>query len=110
MKNKVNILGTEWTIDASKPLNGADGTCDKTTKTVRLCKHTFDDDTRGFDNTVQDLDSYKRTVIRHELIHALGFMCGLGECSFLKNEECVDWIAKMYPVMKKIFKELEIEE
>lgn len=104
---KIMIMGEEWKITRDKVLNGVDGTCDWSSKTINLCKHAFDD--FKIDCRLDNVDIYKSKVLRHEALHALGFESGLGCNSFLQNEECVDWIAIMYPKMKKIFEELEIE-
>lgn len=48
-------------------------------------------------------------VLRHELTHAFLAESGLADSSeWATNEEMVDWIARMFPRMEKIFKELKI--
>ena len=105
---KVMIMGEEWDIIRDKVLNNANGTCDSTSRTINLCKHAFDD--FETDNRLDNINIYENKVLRHEIIHAMGHESGLGCESFLNNEQCVDWIAKMYPKMKKIFKELDCLE
>lgn len=105
---KIDILGTEWTIDESKMLNGPCGYCDNTVKTIELCKVGLAQ--TDFDGAVADVGIVKRETLRHELIHAIGFECGLGSQSFLGEEACVDWIARMFPKLKDIFERAECAE
>jgi hypothetical protein len=64
-------------------------------------------DALGTENT----EVYFRHVYRHEVMHA--FFCESGiTYRYSKDEEdfLVDWIARMYPKMKKIFEELGVED
>lgn len=48
-------------------------------------------------------------VLRHELTHAFLAESGLADSSeWATNEEMVDWIARMFPRMEKMFKTLKI--
>lgn len=92
MKSKINILGTEYTINTVKreddpKLSGFDGYCDVTTKEIVLCQVEQDKD------SVKDLDRYMNGVLRHEIVHAFLFESGLHAESFAMDETCVDWIA-----------------
>lgn len=50
-------------------------------------------------------------VIRHELVHAFILESGLCECcTWAENEELVDWIARQFPKMNKVFSELNIAD
>lgn len=108
MKSKVNILGTEYTINTVKKeddpkLSGFDGYCDVTTKRIVLCdlKRQWDD--------VEDLDIYMNSVLRHEIVHAFMFESGLkAECQFANDEICVDWIALQSPKMFKLWQEIGV--
>lgn len=102
---KIDILGTEYTIITDEILDNADGSCDKTTKEIRICKTLFEDPKPG---QVKDMKVHADKVFRHECIHALMFECGLMENYENHNETNVDWIACMYPKMKKIFEELNV--
>lgn len=98
----VNVLGIKYTIKESNKvadqiLEHADGYCDFTTKTIVI--DTFKDSPNSFKN----LESYKKQVIRHELVHAFLFESGLDGCSWAKNEEIVDWIACQFPKLQNAF-------
>ena len=98
----VNVLGTIYTIKESNEvedlnLKENDGYCDHTTKTIVI--DTFKDSP----GSVKDLESYKKQVIRHELVHAFLFESGLSGCSWAKDEEIVDWIACQFPKLSKAF-------
>lgn len=98
----VNVLGVDYTIKESNKvadlnLEENDGYCDHTTKTIVI--DTFKD----FPGSVKDLESYKKQVIRHELVHAFLFESGLNGCSWAKDEEIVDWIACQFPKLHNAF-------
>ena len=100
----VNVLGTHYMIKESNKvddqnLERGDGYCDHSTKTIVI--DTFQDSPGSLDN----LDEYKKHVIRHELIHAFLFESGLGAESWGTNEEIVDWIAYQFPKLQKAFEE-----
>ena len=42
-KNKINILGTEYTVELSKKLpDGLDGRTDRTTKVIEVCSTLYE--------------------------------------------------------------------
>ena len=103
----VDILGVEYTIKESNKvedvnLENCDGYCDHSTKTIVI--DTFQDSP----NSLKDLETYRKLVIRHEMVHAFLFESGLGGCSWAKDEEIVDWIAAQFPKMLNTFKELNV--
>ena len=103
----VNVLGTIYTIRESNKvdnpnLDGVDGYCDSSTKTIVI--DTFKDSP----GSLEDLDAYRRQVIRHELVHAFLFESGLDACSWARNEEIVDWMAIQFPKLLKVFKEIDL--
>jgi len=55
---------------------------------------------------MEDLEKYRKQVIRHELVHAFLFESGLDASSWGKNEEIVDWIAiqslKLFEAFMKV--------
>ena len=52
-------------------------------------------------DSLKDIESYKRQVTRHELIHAFLFESGIGyECEWA-CEEMVDWMARQFPKIVK---------
>ena len=100
----VDVLGTKYTITESDKvkdfnLENNDGYCDNTTKTIVI--DTFKD-TPG---SLEDLESYKMLVLRHELVHAFLFESGLASCSWASNEEIVDWIACQFPKIQYVFEQ-----
>lgn len=101
----VDVLGTKYTVVESDKVKDSnlernDGYCDHTTKKIVI--DTFKD---SFD-TLEDLNDYKKHVIRHELIHAFLFESGLGANSWGTNEEIVDWIAFQFPKMSEAFEKV----
>ena len=102
----VNVLGVKYTIKESNKvldlnLEHNDGYCDHSTKTIVV--DTF----KEFPGSLADLESYRKQVIRHELIHAFLFESGLGASSWAINEEIVDWIACQFPKLKEAFEHCE---
>lgn len=98
----VNVLGTKYTIKESNKLvdsnlENNDGYCDHSTKTIVI--DTF----KTFPGSLEDMEAYKRQVIRHELIHAFLYESGLDACSWAKDEDIVDWIAIQFPKMLQSF-------
>ena len=50
------------------------------------------------ETTVEDLTAYQRKVLRHEIVHAFLYECGLannsnGVDAWAYNEEMIDWVA-----------------
>lgn len=107
---KVNILGTEYTILFDVPETEmpeySDGCMDQTIKTIKIAKIETDQD------SVKDLEEYKKKVLRHEIVHAFLYESGLWSNSSCKSawaqdEELTDWIAIQFPKMLKAFEEAE---
>ena len=104
---KANILGTEYEISINgndpKFRNGIAGYCDETTKNIVIDEMIPDE------MTVGDLKSFQNKIMRHEVIHAFLFESGLAEYSkWAENEEMVDFFAKQFPKIQKVFEELKI--
>lgn len=108
---KVNILGTEYTIEHLKReedkmfMSGeADGYCDSSTKRIALRKEDELD-------SIDDYTVYLKKLTRHEIIHAFMFESGLGSnfqhVDFGHEETMVDWIAYHFPKMLKVFEEAD---
>lgn len=106
----INILGTKYALIFVPENNerlkrlGADGYTDTTTK--ELCVAYFEPDARS----MQDLDSYQRKVIRHEIIHAFFYESGLWNNSndvesWAINEEMVDWFAIQHSKLHAAFEQ-----
>lgn len=104
---QINVLGTLYNLIESNKvddpaLEHCDGYCDDTTKMCVI-------DTMNNSDVLakQNMQDYKRKVIRHELVHAFLFECGLASNSWANNEEIVDWIAYMFPKLKSAFEEAD---
>lgn len=92
----VDILGARWSIrerseGEDKRLEGCDGYCDWTTRTIAV--------ERELHGTLGDMEAYIRKVLRHEIVHAFLLESGLHEGShcaevWAGNEEMVDWFAR----------------
>ena len=115
MKNKINILGTKYTIykdvetEKEPRLKENYGFCDYCTKEIYISKDTKLED----EYSMKNLQDFENKVIRHEIIHAFLYESGLRENSnriiaWAENEEMVDWIAIQSPKIFKIFQELDI--
>lgn len=97
MENKtIDILGEEWKIVISSEredplLENADGYCDWTVKTIVIEKE--------ISGNLNNMNSYIKKVMRHEIVHAFLFESGLAECSgesdaWALNEGMVDWFER----------------
>lgn len=105
---KVKILGTEYEVikDAEEKdypqLKKCDGFTDFSIK--RIVVANFDKD----ESSVDDIDWYKKKVLRHELVHAFIHESGLAEnCDWARNEELTDWIAIQFGKILGVFIELQ---
>lgn len=110
----VNILGTEYKIyhrneKEDELLDGKyrDGYTDNSTHEIVICNKKEDCELR-------DYEHYKKSVLRHEIMHAFLYECGLDSCSgsptcgWATNEEMVDWFSIVSPKIFKVFQELDI--
>ena len=103
----VNVLGEKYKIVEEENLKSEDanGLCEFFTKEIHLRKLVEEKDT--FDN----LEAYKKKVLRHEIVHAFLFESGLASNSYwADNEEIVDWIAIQFPKLAQAFKDADCEE
>lgn len=104
---KINVLGTiydvsEATEATDENLKGKDGYCDTSTK---VC--VVDEMNVNEPGMKKNLPEFKKSVTRHELIHAFLYESGLDSCSWAENEEMVDWFAIQAPKLFKAFKEAD---
>ena len=104
---EINILGTVYTLNeetekTDKLLANKDGYCDTSIKKCVVDKMQND-----APDAKKDLVSYKKSVIRHELLHAFLFESGLDTQSWAVNEEMIDWIAHQFPKLHKAFEEAD---
>ncbi len=107
-----NILGTEYNIviatEKDYPmLKEVDGYTDTSIKliVVDACNEVTPD-------SKKDLEMYRKSVIRHEIIHAFLYESGLAENSgsaqaWATNEEMVDWFAIQAPKIMRIFESVD---
>lgn len=103
---KINILGEEWEIKfrkrkKDKMLETSDGYCDRSMKMLVIAKD-------GEDSGFCDYEEYRKSVIRHEIIHAFLVESGLDgnwqHCDqFGHDETMVDWVAIQFPKLMKAF-------
>lgn len=109
VKSTVNILGTQYSIliiekEDYRYDREADGWCDPSVKELLVFNY------KQSAESVKDLVSYQKRVIRHEIVHAFFYESGLWQNSYsskcwAKNEEMIDWIAIQSPKLQKAFEE-----
>jgi hypothetical protein len=102
---KISILGQEYDYAeiAAKDdvkMTGCDGYCDGYGKIIRV-KNDFNLNDPA---NISDLEAYKRQVKRHEIVHAFFEESGLEE--YKMDELLVDWIAKQFPKLTKVFRQV----
>lgn len=116
--NKVNILGTTYTITKKKfdeeesfARLSIDGFCNGLTKEIIVCEmKTY----KGWDHETEDtIIAAEKQTLRHEIVHAFFNESGLMDSSsvysgaWVKNEELVDWIANQGEKIYKAWKEAD---
>jgi hypothetical protein len=102
---KISILGQDYDFSeiAAKDdpkMAGFDGYCDGYGKIIRVNGDYPPNDPAS----ISDLEAYKRQVKRHEIIHAFFEESGLEE--YKSNELLVEWIAKQFPKLAKVFQQI----
>lgn len=112
-KEKINILGTDYTIlndveetDDTRIKNNL-GFTDISVKEIYIAKLYEDKD------GITDLEKILNKVKRHEIIHAFLYESGINGSSnksgsWAENEEMVDWFAIQSPKIYEIYKKLNI--
>lgn len=113
LPRSVVIMGTEYTFlyttaECDPELEGLIGLCDSILKVIKIEQAVFQDNHK--DNT----DRFALaifSVIRHEIIHAFFYECGLdGESEYAQNEELIDWIALKIPQITKTMQNIGVLE
>ena len=102
----VNVLGTDYSVifanEQEEPrLCGMDGFCDDSVKEIYV-----DDMSNAAKSpdSKKDIETYRKKVVRHELIHAMLSESGLqSESAWAMNEEMVDWIAIQGPKLMEVW-------
>lgn len=107
---KVNILGTEYKVLFHKEkddlkLKNSDGYIDHSIKEIVV--GIFEQ----HEMSIEDLESYSKKVLRHEIVHGFLYESGLWNNSenidaWGQSEEITDWIAIQFPKMLKAFNEV----
>lgn len=111
MQESVNILGTEYKIITvpGDDMGDKAGDTDFYTKTIRLSGL----ENLDFSESTKNVEGFKKSVLRHEVVHAFLFESGMDMASDRGtpraiNEEMVDWFAIQSPKIFKAFTELEL--
>jgi hypothetical protein len=106
----INILGTDYKIrveDSAQncKLKNANGLCEIYSKEIVI--DPIEEDPDCYEN----LEAYRRRVVRHELVHAFFAESGLRtESKYAENEELVDWIAIQLPKIVRACESLGVME
>ena len=120
MKNmKVNILGTEYSIETHKvsddsylEKNKLAGYCGEESKLIVIADMTEDKYFSDMDE--KEHEAYRKRTLRHEIMHAFLNESGLSDSSnqyggaWAKNEEMVDWFAIQSPKIFAVYQSLDI--
>ena len=114
-EKSIIIMGELWHIKEGTEeefpgLIGVDGYTDSSVRTI-VIEAAITDNTDPMAKA--NLEEYKKTVIRHEIIHAFLYESGLegntnDSENWAQNEEMVDWIAIQFPKILKVFKLLDV--
>lgn len=111
INTKINILGTEYEIitqseNDNPKLKENNGLCECFSKKIVLNDMEWTkEDVMAFEN----IDEFKKKVLRHEIIHAFFTESGLmNNSDYAENEELVDWIAIQSPKFFKVFEKLGV--
>lgn len=111
MKETVNILGMEYRVltqseNDNPKLKECDGLCEQYSK--KIIVNDFEQ-TKDDVMVVENLEEYRKKVIRHEVFHAYFGEAGLRSNSdYAENEELIDWLAIQSPKIFKTFQELGV--
>lgn len=114
MKDKVNVLGTVYTIETHKvsedeymQKNHLAGYCCEESKLIVIADMSEKEYFADMDEREQEI--YRKKTLRHELIHAFLNESGLSDSasvpagSWAKHEEMVDWFAIQFPKIQDAF-------
>lgn len=111
---KVKILGTTWEIifrDKDISFKENYGYTNEISKQIVIQKISTIADSSSLAYNEDEHKLNQERVVRHEIIHAYLFECGLAESasqpdSWALNEEMVDWFARLGPKIYKTWEEL----
>ena len=94
---KVDIMGRTYKIIRQDSNAIGSGYSDWTPGTIFVAKSEKRDD------SLDDLNKFDKSVLRHEIIHAFLDECGLMSSSeWARNEEMVDWFALQWHKINKV--------
>lgn len=109
---KINVLGTEYDVemleerDETMKAMNCDGYTDNSIRLIRVLKNKEDDDVTKQKNRI----IHQNIVLRHELIHAFLYECGIDSGMQFHNEVCVDFFAMQFGKIAKIFEDAGCRE
>ena len=118
MKDKISVLGQEYELVQTTPKNDPKlennfGYLEPYSKKIVIDKTIAE--TIGCESgradCVECVDNFINKIYRHEIIHAF-FEESAISYNYNKEEEdfLVDWMAKQFPKMKKIFDDLGVSD
>lgn len=108
MRDKINILGTECSIEFKELKDdGIDGYCDYSSKHIVIRSDN--------ENKIENFEWLQKKQLRHEIIHAFMAESGLQANwqhleQFGHEETVVDWFAIQSPKIFAVFMELGLAE
>ena len=116
MKNKINVLGTEYKIEHRNlkdddKLDEMEGYTDLYKKLIVIGNIEQRDYFK--DEIKEKIKKIKDKILRHEIVHAFLYESGLDINSnridnWADNEEMVDWFAIQSPKIYNVYKKLNI--
>ena len=112
----VYILGSPWKIlfkDKDPTFEVCSGYAEANERTISIENVHVPDDKDPMDLSMKAQYENQKRVIRHEVIHAFLMESGLDDSSlnaehWAANEEMVDWFARQFPKIYKVYEELGV--
>ena len=107
---KINVLGTKYDVelleerDETMEAINCDGYTDFSSKEIKVLK------AEEKPGNQKNIFKYQNTVLRHEIIHAFLYECGIDHSMQFHNEECVDFFALQLMKIAKIFEDAGCRE
>lgn len=103
MKKYIKVLDTDYEFIQNEAID-SDGTCNFYQKEIQIRPMSV----MLEDNpNISAKERRYKEVLRHELIHAFLFECGLETISY--NETVVDFFAIQYPKIKELFERVNVD-
>lgn len=106
---KTIIMGVEYTVKLCTPKEqpkftslSATGLCEPYEKSLYINIEDAEDK-----DAFEDVDLYYLHVLRHEMVHAMFFECGLTD--YMRDETLVEALACIYPKLIDDFEKARIE-